>query len=171
MSTPTTRNRAEKGLEAKELVIARVFNAPRELVWKAWTEPDRLARWWGPKGFTLPVCRIDLRKGGPYLYCMRSPEGRDYWSTGIYREIVPMERLVMTDSFADDKGNPVPASYYGMSAEFPMEMTVTVTFEDLRGRTRFTLHHAGIPAGKDQSDCRTGWSESFDKLAEVLKKG
>jgi uncharacterized protein YndB with AHSA1/START domain len=86
-----------------ELVITRVFDAPRELVFKMWTEPKRCKKWWGPKVFTSPVVKIDLRVGGRYLNCMRSPEGKDYWSTGIYREIIPMKRLVMTDSFADAK--------------------------------------------------------------------
>jgi len=88
----------------RELVITRVFDAPRELVWKAWIDPERVRRWWGPKNFTAPVCKIDLRVGGAYLYCMRSPEGKDYWSRGVYREIVPPERIVCTDSFADEKG-------------------------------------------------------------------
>src|SRR5512145_956811 len=92
-----------------ELVITRVFDAPRELVWKAWTDPERFKLWWGPESFTAPACEIDLRVGGKYLACMRSPEGQDYWSTGVYRDIVPMKRIVYTDSFADDKGNVVPA--------------------------------------------------------------
>ena len=154
----------------KELVITRVLDAPRELVWKAWTEPESMMRWWGPKGFTCPVCRIDLRVGGAYLNCMRSPEGQDYWSTGVYREIVPPERLVCTDSFADEKGNVVPATHYGMNAAFPLELLVTVTFEEQEGMTKFTLKHAGLPPGKDLDDCRAGWNESFDKLAEVLAK-
>jgi uncharacterized protein YndB with AHSA1/START domain len=100
-----------------ELVINRTFNAPRELVWKAWTEPERLIRWWGPKGFTAPSCTLDLRVGGTYLYCMRSLEGQDYWNTGVYREIVVPERIVCSDSFADEKGNVVPATHYDMSPD------------------------------------------------------
>ena len=152
------------------LVIIRLFDAPRELVWKAWTEPETSMKWWGPKGFTCPVCRIDLRVGGAYFNCMRSPEGKDYWSTGVYREIVPPKRLVCTDSFADGQGNIVPATHYGMSADFPLEMLVTVTFEEQDGKTRLTLRHAGLPPGEDLDNCRVGWNESFDKLAEVLAK-
>jgi len=155
----------------KDLVITRVFDAPRERVWKAWTEPERCMRWWGPNGFTCPVCRIDLRLGGAYLNCMRSPEGQDYWSTGVYREIVPPERLVFTDSFADEQGNVVPATHYGMNADYPLEMLVTATFEELDGQTRLTLKHAGLPPGEELDNCRVGWSESFDKLAEALAKG
>jgi uncharacterized protein YndB with AHSA1/START domain len=163
-----TRKNPATGSAGPELVITRVFDAPRERVWKAWTEPELCMRWWGPKGFTCPVCRIDLRVGGTYFNCMRSPEGQDYWSTGVYREIVPPERVVCTDCFADEKGNIVPATHYGMSADFPLEMLVTVTFEEQDGKTRLTLKHAGLPPGKDMEDCREGWSQSFDKLAEVV---
>lgn len=153
----------------RELVITRVFDAPRELVWKAWTEPERTKKWWGPKGFTSPVSKIDLRVGGKHLNCMRSPEGKDYWSTGVYREIVAPERLVMTDSFADAEGNVVPATYYGMSADFPLELQVTVTFEEHEGKTKMTLRHVGIPAGEMSELTGAGWNESFDKLAESLR--
>ncbi|MBE0596836.1 MAG: SRPBCC domain-containing protein [Desulfuromonadales bacterium] len=152
------------------LFITRVFDAPREQVWKAWTDPEEAMRWWGPKGFTTPYCKIDLRVGGAYHNCMRSPEGQDFWSTGVYREIVPLERIVCTDSFADEKGNVVPATHYGMNADFPEEMLVTVTLEDHEGKTKLTLQHAGLPPGKDLDDCRAGWNESFDKLSEELTK-
>lgn len=106
-------------------------------------------RWWGPKGFISPVSKIDLRVGGEYLNCMRSPEGKDYWSKGVFREIVVPERLVMTDSFADEKGNIVHASHYRMSKDFPLEMLITVSFEKIDGKTRLTLQHVGIPPGAD----------------------
>jgi uncharacterized protein YndB with AHSA1/START domain len=153
----------------QELVITRVFEAPRELVWKAWTDSERVKRWWGPKDFTAPFCKIDLRVGGVFHYCMRSPEGKDYWNTGMYREIVEPERMVCTDSFADEQGNVVPASHYGMSSDFPLEMLVTVTFEEHGGKTKLTLRHVGIPSGVDHDGAQHGWNESFDKLAEVLK--
>ncbi len=152
-----------------ELVIVRVFDAPRERVWKAWADPEQVTKWWGPKEFTAPFCKIDLRVGGKFLYCMRSPDGKDYWGTGVYREIVPMERIVCTDSFADEKGNVVPATHYGMSSDFPLEMLVTVTFEDIGGKTRLTLKHVGNPAGAERDGAEQGWSQSFDKLAEALK--
>jgi uncharacterized protein YndB with AHSA1/START domain len=113
------RSNLAKKIVEQELVITRVFDAPRELLWKAWTDPERLMRWWGPKHFTSPFCEIDLRVGGKYLNCMRSPEGQDFWSTGVYKEIVPMQRLVCTDCFADEKGNVVPASHYGLTGTGP----------------------------------------------------
>jgi uncharacterized protein YndB with AHSA1/START domain len=152
-----------------ELTLTRIFDAPRESVWKAWTDSERIKRWWGPADFTSPACRIDLRVGGAYLFCMRSPEGQDFWSTGRYLEIVPYERLVCTDSFADERGNVVPASYYGMESDFPLELQVTVTFEDQDGKTLMTLRHAGFPAGPAADQAATGWSESFDKLARIVR--
>jgi uncharacterized protein YndB with AHSA1/START domain len=152
----------------EEITITRVYDAPRELVWKAWTEPEQFKRWWGPKAFTAPVSKIDLRVGGKYLSCMRGPDGKDYWSTGVYREIVPNERIVVTDSFSDEKGNIVPASHYGMAGDWPLELLVTVTFEELGDKTKMILRHEGIPSGLMRELTETGWSESFDKLADSI---
>jgi len=151
-----------------DLVITRVFDAPRELVWKAWTEPERLMRWWGPKGFTLRICKIDLRVGGRYLFCERTQEAQDLWTTGKYREIVEPERIVATYSFASGHGNPVPASHYGIPGEWLAEMLMAVTFEESGGQTKLTLRHQGMPAGQTGESAGTGWNESFDKLAESL---
>jgi len=155
-------------MNTHELVIVRTFNAPREAVWQAWTEPERVMRWWGPKGFTAPVCKIDLRVGGKYLNCMRSPEGQEFWSTGKYLEIDAPSLLVCTDSFADADGNVVPATHYGMGADFPLELQIRVTFEGDAGITLMTLRHLGMPPGEMSDLCRAGWSESFDKLAASL---
>ncbi|HLF53428.1 SRPBCC family protein [Flavobacterium sp.] len=161
-----TTTTAEPG--KKELIITREFNSPRELVWKAWTEPAMIKKWWGPKGYTCPSCEVDFKTGGKYFFCMRSPEGKDFWSTGIYKEIAPMERIVFTDSFADEKGNVVPATHYGMEG-FPLELMVTVTFEDHNGNTKMTLKHIGIPTGEITDMTNVGWNESFDKLDESIK--
>jgi uncharacterized protein YndB with AHSA1/START domain len=101
---------------------------------------------------------------------MHSPEGQSYWGTGVFREIVPMERLVFTDNFADENGNAVPAAYYGFPDDFPMEMLVTVTFEDAPGgKTRMTVTHTGLPDGEHFEGAGQGWSESLDKLAAVVE--
>ena len=156
-------------IDAHPIVIGRIFDAPRDLVWRAWTDPEQLLRWWGPKTFTCPVFQMDLRVGGRYLYCMRSPEGVDYWGTGEFREIVPLARLVWTDSFADAQGNVVPATHYGMSADFPLELLVTVAFETFgKAQTRLTLRHEGLPAGEMSDMTAAGWRESFDKLVDRL---
>ncbi len=154
--------------QTRDLVIERVFDAPREQVWNAWTDPEQVKKWWGPEHFTAPSAEIDLREGGTYLYCMRSPDGRDYWSTGTYREIIPLERIVVTDSFADEQGNVVPASHYGMGDDFPLEMRITITFEEVDGKTKLTLRHAGMPAGDMGDQAEAGWNQSLDKLAASL---
>jgi uncharacterized protein YndB with AHSA1/START domain len=173
-TTPTIDRPAATAVEGA-LEITRVFDAPRDLLWKAWTEPEHFKKWWGPKDFAVPKISVDLRPGGRYTYCMRGegPDGivRDYCGAGVYREIVPLQRLVCTDSFADEKGNVVPASYYGMEGEWPLELLVTVTFEAYNGKTRLTLQHAGIPAGTMRELTAAGWNESFDKLADVLATG
>ncbi len=158
------------GKPAQEgLVITRIFDAPRELVWRAWTDPEHAMRWWGPKNFTAPVCKIDLRVGGKYLFCMRSSDGKDFWSTGVYREIVPLKKIVCSDSFSDAKGNIVSASVYGMGNDIPLEMEITVVLEDYQGKTRMTLTHVGLPEGKMKDMTSAGWNEFFDKLAKSLK--
>lgn len=161
--------------EKNEVVITRIFDAPVELVWKAWTDPEHLMKWWGPKDFTSPSCQIDFRVGGKYLFCMRSDIGPEIWqkglySTGVYKEIIPLKKIVCMDSFADEQGNVVPASYYGMEGEFPLEMLFTVTFEAVKGnKTRMTLVHEGLPAGEHTKLATQGWNESFDKLAASLQ--
>jgi uncharacterized protein YndB with AHSA1/START domain len=163
-------------VETGGLIITRVFDAPRTLVWKAWTDPHYIRRWHGPKDFTAPFCKIDLRVDGTYLFCMRSKGGQEFWSTGTYKEIVPLERIVCTDNFADKDGNIVPPSYYGISGDWREQLLVTITFEDFidpadsnTNRTKMTLTHAGLPAGQMEELTGAGWNESFDKLAESLK--
>ena len=164
------RTSAAKAAVERELHITRDFDATREDVFKAWTDPERVKRWWGPKGFTTPFCRIDLRPGGVFHYCMRSPEGRDYWGIGIYREIVEPERIVYTDAFSDAEGRPVPPAHYGMSASHPAETLVTAIFDDRGGKTRLTLHHS-IPESSDVfEECRQGWTEMLERLAEGVRR-
>ena len=151
-------------------MITRVFNAPRELVFKAWTQPERLKNWWSPKGFTCPHSEIDLRPGGKYLNCMRSPEGKDYWSRGIYQEIVEPERIVCTDSFADENGNLVSPQDYGMSTDWPTEALIEANFIEHDGKTELTLRHSPIKPGSERDMCQQGWNECLDKLADYLAK-
>ncbi len=160
---------SQKTKQGTDIVINRVFDAPREHVWRAWTEPEYLKKWWGPNGYTTPMAEIDFRVGGKYVGCMRSPEGKDTYTTGTYREIVKNERITVTDSFADEKGNPVSAKHYGFEGDFPMETRITVTFHEQNGKTRMTLTHVGIPAGKINDECKDGWNQMFDKLADCLE--
>ncbi|MGB9980431.1 SRPBCC family protein [Methanobacterium sp.] len=158
--------------DEKELTITRTFNAPREVVWKAWTDPDMFMQWWGPRDFTTLVSKIDLKVGGEYFSCMRSPDGQDFCSKGVYRKIVELECLVMTDSFADNEGNAVPATHYGMGADFPMEMQIMVTFKEQNGKTKLIVKHSDIRklSEAELNDMQQGWNESLDKLAELLTR-
>jgi uncharacterized protein YndB with AHSA1/START domain len=154
--------------EERMLELTRTFDAPREEVWKAWTDPQRMLRWWAPKGFTTPVCTVDLRPGGMFRYCMRSPEGQEYWGRGVYREIVEPERLVYMDSFTDAAGKPVPPTHYGFSASHPAQTLVTVNLSEVVGRTRLTLRHAIPESTKEFGEAREGWGQMLDKLADRL---
>jgi uncharacterized protein YndB with AHSA1/START domain len=154
----------------EEVLVTRVFDAPRELVFAAWTESQHLKRWWGPAGYTMPYCEIHLREGGVFFYCMRSPEGRDIWVKGDFREVVVPERLILTVSFTDAEGNVVAPTRYGMSSDWPMEMLMKVTFDEGEGKTKVTLRYEGVPPGADRDESRQGWAESLDRLAEYLAK-
>ena len=129
--------------------------------------------WWGPKDFTAPYITIDLRAGGKFVYCMRGavPDGvvKDWWNMGKHLEIVPMQKIVASMSFADEKGNPVPASYYSMPGEWPMETMLTVTFEDAEaGKTKITVREEGVP-NEMAEFARLGREQQFDKISELLK--
>jgi uncharacterized protein YndB with AHSA1/START domain len=164
--TPNRIDSQEAGLKSttsaaesaeRVLVITRIFDAPRSLVWKAWTDPEHLAQWWGPHGFTLPSCKVDLRTGGAYRFHMRGPENDDHFSQGVFREIVEPSRLVMAGFWADADGNPTRP-----------ETLLTVTFEDLGGKTKLTLHQAVFESVTARDEHRGGWSGSFERLAEYL---
>ncbi len=162
-----TRTSATEKPAGSDLVITRVFDAPRSLVFEAWTQPEHLMRWWAPKGCTTPHCKVDLRPGGVFHFCVRLPEGRDIWGIGIYREIVRPERIVYTDSFADANGNPVPPAHYGMSPGYPAETLVTVTFAEQGGKTLLTLRHSLPGAFPERDGMQQGWTQMLDRLAEI----
>lgn len=149
-------------------MVVHNFNAPRELVWEAWTNPEKVKKWWGPKDFTCPHAEINLRKGGTYINCMRSSDGKEYWSTGTYKEINAPQKLVCTDSFCDPDGNVVPSSYYGFQEVFPLVMTIELLLDEINTKTRMILIHSGIPKGDMRKQTKIGWRESFDKLEKVV---
>jgi uncharacterized protein YndB with AHSA1/START domain len=152
----------------------REFDAPVERVWRAFTEADQLEKWWGPKDFTAPHIELDFREGGKYLYAMHGPAGTEFdidmWSTGTFNEIVNLQRIVYTDSFADAEGNAVSPAVYGMEG-MPDQLQVTLDFEALEnGRTKLTLTHTGAPAGSEHaSNMEDGWNQSLDKLAASVE--
>ena len=146
--------RSSAGAESakRELVIERVFDAPRSLVFEAWTKPEHLMRWFAPKGFTVPACEMDFRVGGTYRLCMRSPEGRDHWVHGVYREIVAQERIVWTGILEADRN----------------EILSTITFADAGGKTRLTVHQTYSFESDSTRGAPQGWAETLDRLAEYV---
>jgi len=151
------------------VVIERSFDAPVGLMWQMWTDPEHFKAWYGPDGATIPVAKMDLRVGGTRLVCMemQTPAGPMHmWFTGEYREVVENKRLVYTESMSDENGNVLSASDTGMPAGHPTTTEVRVEFEDLGGRTKIVMTHAGIPAG---SPGAAGWAMALAKLAAHLE--
>lgn len=165
-------------MDENKIIISRVFDAPKEKVWEAWTTPEMVKKWWGPEHFTAPSIKIDFKVGGKYIYCMRGPAGtpfdKDMYSAGEYKEIVPMERIVVSDYFSDENGNKTSPTEHGLTSEMPEEMTVTVTFEEVEsGKTKLSIIYSPESAEQKQamiaSRMEEGWGTSLDKLVEVLK--
>ena len=146
-----------------------LIDLPLATVWKAWTDAETFKKWWGPAAYTCPFCETELKVGGETFSCMRSPEGKDFWSLATYLEIIPMKKLVYIDSFADEDGNPVSPSYYEMPGIWGEEIKVTVNMEDKHGKTRMTMVQEGIPE-EMHDDCVIGWRQSFEKMEVTLKE-
>lgn len=154
------------------VVVERIFDAPVELIWQLWTQPELFKTWYGPEGFSIPVAEMDVRVGGKHLFCMerQTPQGSmKMWSTGEYTEVVPNERLSYTDSIADEHGNVVTPAAYGMNDDYPVTTEVTVLFEVVNGRTKMTMTHAGVTG-----NAGGGWEQAFAKMAaridSILKR-
>lgn len=152
----------------EDIVITLIFNAPLVMVWQAWTNPGYLKKWWGPKNFSCPYSDINLHTGGRYLHCKRSPEGRDYWSTGTYLNIINNEQLGFTHSYSDYRGNIVPASFYGIDDGYPLESLVTINFKATGAKTRMSFRQTGLPEGTLRKRVIKNWKQSFEKLAASL---
>ncbi len=157
--------------EPERMIVTRVFDAPRDLVWKAWTDPQYVMQWWGPKEFTAPVCKIDFGVGGKFLCCMRSPEGQEFWNGGEYHEIVPHEKIVSSMYFSDPEGNKVEAEHYGMEHEVIDDAYDVVTFEDLgNGRTKLTFIGNETMENAKASGQVEGWYQILEKFDAILAK-
>ena len=156
-------------LETERMVITRIFDAPREMVWKAWTKPEYVMQWWGPKGFTAPVCKIDFRVGGKFLCCMRSPDGQEFWNAGQYHEIVPYEKIVSSMYFSDSEGNKVDAAAYGIEHRAIEDARDVVLFEDLgNGKTKLTFIGNESAEDATKSGQTEGWNQILEKMAAVV---
>lgn len=147
------------------LVIERVLDAPVDMIWKLWTEPEHFKQWYGPNGMQVPVAEMDLRVGGVRRVCMemQTPDGTmQMWTLGAFTEIVINERLVYTEQYTDPEGNPVqPHGGEGM----PPQTIVTIVLSAVNGGTRMVMTHAGLP---ETEGANGGWNQAFDKLTAYI---
>ena len=149
-------------LKGEDLVLTRVFAAPRERVWRAWTQAEHFARWFGPHGTTLPFCTLDVRPGGVIHFQHCHANGDVVWVRCVYREVVEPERLVFDGGFSDADGNEQ------VRPGFARTMRITVTFSDEPGGTRVSIRHAGLRVDQGESQ---GWAESLERLDGLLAAG
>ena len=155
--------------EAERMMVTRVFDAPRELVWKAWTDPKYVVQWWGPKDFTAPVCKMDVRVGGKSLCCMKTPDGQEFWNAIEYFEIVPQEKIVSLMYFADAHGNKIDPADLGIDHEAIDGAYDVTLFEDLgNGRTKLTFIGNEPMESAKNSGQMDGWNQILDKVAAVV---
>lgn len=151
-------------IDTNDVHIDRTFDAPIEIIWSMWTEPEHFANWYGPLGARIPTAEMDVRIGGRRRIAMEmdTPNGpMVMFFVGEYREVEPMTRLVYTESMADAEGNVLSAERLGMPGGAPTETSIVVTLEDLGTRTRMTLTHVGVPG---DSPGAQGWAMAIDKL-------
>jgi len=159
---------------SKDFMVSRVFDAPRELVWRAFTEPQPMQGWFGPTGTAIIAATMDLRPGGTYHYGMRTPDGGAMWGKFVYREIDAPRQLVWVHSFSDEGGG---ITRHPLSASWPLEMLTTVTFDEpLDGQTGVTIRWSPINATQAEQktfdaghdSMRQGWGGTLDRLASYL---
>jgi uncharacterized protein YndB with AHSA1/START domain len=169
MNTPTQT-------KAPDFAVSRVLDAPRETVWSAFTDPERMKHWWGPKGFTVIASKMDLRPGGTYHYGLKAPDGTPMWGKFVFREIVPLTRMVFISSFSDEAGG---TTRHPLHMSWPLEMLSVFTFEELPGgKTNFTVrwtpHNATEEERKTfdagQASMQQGWSGTLEQLTAYLAK-
>ena len=173
VAAPAATNFAPAAGSKREFTLTRTFDAPRALVFQAWTQPEHLKRWWGVGGCTIGTCELDLRVGGKFHYCMQMPNGMDLWGIFVYREIAPPERLVFTNSISDPQGN---IARHPFSPKWPLEILNTLTLREHAGKTTLSLH--GIPINATGEELQAfeggmifmekGFASTFDQLASYL---
>lgn len=157
------------------LLLSRVFNAPRELVFKVWTDPEHFGKWWGPQGFSLDVIKMDVRPGGMFLGCQKSQDGSQaMWGKFVYQEVIEPEKLVFIQSFSDEEGNTIRAPF---NANWPLEIMNIITFEEIDGKTTLTMQGGPVNATAEELAAfdemapmvKQGFGGTFDQLAEYLE--
>ena len=156
MAASNAKPSAAADAAQRELVITRLVDAPRDMVYRAWTEPQQAMQWWGPEGLTVVALEMDVRPGGQWRKCMRAADGTDYWRKGVYREVAAPERLVFTYVSDDPLGAPGHATL------------VTVTFEERGAKTMMTLRHSGFESQPAQASHRGGWASCIERFARYI---
>ena len=159
----------------KPFEISRLYDAPRDRVWQAWTEPERLRQWWGPRGFKVHTCKVDLRPGGTFLYGMKAPDGSDMWGKFVYREIKAPERLVFVVSFSDPQAG---VTRHPGTENWPQYILSTVTFAQQGGKTKVTVQWTPHEATElerrtfeeGRPSMQQGWTGTLDQLSAYLEK-
>src|SRR6266850_2719368 len=154
----------------KPFIISQTFNAPRDHVWKAWTEREQLLQWFGPKGFTMTTAKLDLRPGGTFHYCLRSSDGKEMWGKFVYREIAAPSRIVLVNSFSDAQGG---LTRHPFAPTWPIEMLSTTTLAEEGGKTKVTIEWSPLnPTDEERKTfdsshdgMKQGWTGTFDQLA------
>jgi uncharacterized protein YndB with AHSA1/START domain len=158
--------------EKQDLVITRVFDAPVERVWQAWSDADDVKRWWGPDFFTCPLAQIDFREGGTSLVCMRAPAdfgGQDNYSTWDYQRIVPLERIEYIHNLCHEHGNKIDPTSVGMPPDFPRDQLQTITFKRLGdNQTELTVREHGWTPGQMMDMSRMGMEQCLDKMGAIF---
>ena len=155
-----------------DLVVSRVFEAPIELVWKAWTDPKYVMQWWGPKGFTSPLAKIDFREGGTSLVCMRAPKefgGQDMYNTWTYQKIVPMQRIEFILNFSDKDGNKLDPAKMGIPPGIPKDVPHIVIFKAVsESKIEMTVSEFGYTTEQAVGLSRSGLDQCLDKMAAIF---
>lgn len=149
------------------VTMEHTFNASEADVWRVWNDADSIRKWWGPKGYTAVVVRNEVREGGSYLWAMKSEQGRMFWSTGTYKEVVPNKTIVSTMSFCDASGKILRGSKVSVPGSWPDEITVVVDFSEPAGKARVTVREVGIPLIAYPFS-KIGWAQQFEKIQALV---
>lgn len=160
-------------INKKDLIVTRVFDVPVEEVWKAWSDPEYVMRWWGPTGFTCTLAKMDFREGGTSLVCMRAPKefgGQDLYNTWTYKKIVPMQQFEFIQNFADKDGNMADPALHGLPPDAPQEVRNLVTFRVLGGKTEMTITEYDWTVGPIMEMSKAGLEQCLDKMAAIFAK-
>jgi len=160
--------------DVKELTLTRLIDAPRERVWKAWSDPEMVQRWWGPDHFSSPSCKMDFRVGGKTVVCMRGPAGtewdKDMFNTWTYAKIVPMDLIEFLQNPSDKDGSHADPRTLGLREDFPLNVRTVVELRPAGDKIEMTVSEHGFPAGEMLSQAEAGLNQTLDKLVEAVTK-